>query len=414
MNRALSTWSDRNQRGSSSGSAKSGCRNTRKKRATLKPMTVRPMRPTIAAMSIKIGMRWRAVKPHSRCASKLSPPSTPRPARKNWMPTARTNSHASPTKILRAISIYGRPPSICPGLQKPFSGSDKGGPHRGRNRHRAPDSPTSSWKRRDRPAVLDATRTYRLYRARGQLMDQARAAGAGHLDAGPHTASGSYTAGSPCGAGSGGGDGLLGLAATGASVNRSRQHFAAWRSGLPNPKGSSTGLGVGAIREERRELDRRPLEVEPPKGRTLTHHHRIPIATSVTTGHFEPGSGEGLDERPRILGRHFPGPHRAAEQVGGLLGQQGQKLICAIDERRVLRWHVWPERGILPRAHRQLLPGVLEVSTERHGPGAQELDPFRWGPLLVHGGNLAVFCKVLPLPCPDQPTVGVHVDGEPG
>jgi hypothetical protein len=49
MNKALSTWIDRSQRGSSSGSAKSGCRNTSRNRAAVSPRTVRPMRPTIAA-----------------------------------------------------------------------------------------------------------------------------------------------------------------------------------------------------------------------------------------------------------------------------------------------------------------------------------------------------------------------------
>jgi hypothetical protein len=98
------------------GVGEEGLQKHKQEERPVRPRTVHPMRPTIAAMSIRIGIRWRARKPHCRCASRFSPPSTPRPARRNWIAAARTNSQASPTKILRASSIYEHPPLSIPEL----------------------------------------------------------------------------------------------------------------------------------------------------------------------------------------------------------------------------------------------------------------------------------------------------------
>src|SRR3989304_5772476 len=65
-------------------------------------MTTRPRWPATARRSMAIGVRVSAVAPRSLCGSMLSPPSVPRPPRKNWTTRATRNSQATTRKALRA------------------------------------------------------------------------------------------------------------------------------------------------------------------------------------------------------------------------------------------------------------------------------------------------------------------------
>src|SRR3972149_549934 len=71
-------------------------------------MTTRPRWPATARRSMAIGVRVSAVAPRSLCGSMLSPPSVPRPPRKNWTTRATRNSQATTRKALRA-SATARP-----------------------------------------------------------------------------------------------------------------------------------------------------------------------------------------------------------------------------------------------------------------------------------------------------------------
>ena len=70
-------------------SAKSGCTKTSRKRATVRALTVRPIRPTIAAMSTSRPTRPPAPQPPSS-----QPPSSPRVPSQIPPPTKKTRSYS--------------------------------------------------------------------------------------------------------------------------------------------------------------------------------------------------------------------------------------------------------------------------------------------------------------------------------
>src|SRR5262245_47729049 len=96
-------------------------------------------------------------------------------------------------------------------------------------------------------------------------------------------------------------------------------------------------------------------------------------------------------------------PLSSAKEVGSRRGEHVERLgtdpVSSGDEG--------PKRGVLPRADRQLLSRVLELTAELDGAGEQELDPLGRQALLDPCGNptttMPLFRSGVSLP--DQPSV---------
>lgn len=171
----------------------------------------------------------------------------------------------------------------------------------------------------------------------------------------------------------------------------------------------ATGAELGSVRKERFELDldaARVLGIDDPFLSTALEpriSEDLGESASLRDRQFE-AFGPTEDEAEIMLGDPLP----SANEVGSRRGEQ----VEGFGTDPIPGGYIGPKRGVLPRAHRQLLPGVLVLTAELDGAGAQELDPLGREALLDPSGNPTTTMPLVGngVPCPDQPSVSKEKD----